>query len=255
MSSKQDDAVQPRRARTAKSQATSARILDAARDLFNERGTSVVSTNHIAAAAGLSPGNLYYHFADKQEIVRGLHAQYAAAHEDRWRPGPDGRVDLETLRRNVAEGMALAWRYRFLGREILALLRADPLLRVSYREVYERRLSQWLAFAEQLLAQGLIRQPRPPGTLHDLTVAVWLIAENWVALLDVLGDPDDPDQVARGADLVLAVLEPHLTARGRRRLQTPIPQPATRAATPTANVTPRDATARDRSFSHGPQPT
>src|SRR6266540_6392160 len=118
--------------RTAKSDLTRERILAAARRLFNEQGTSVVSTNHIAAAAGLSPGNLYYHFADKQEIIRGLHAQYAAAHEDRWRPGPDGRVDLETLRRNVAEGMALAWRYRFLGREILALLRADPHLRAAY---------------------------------------------------------------------------------------------------------------------------
>jgi AcrR family transcriptional regulator len=225
MSSKRDGTVQSRGARTAKSQATSARILDAARDLFNQRGTSVVSTNHIAAAAGLSPGNLYYHFADKQEIIRGLHAQYAAGHEDRWRPGPDGRVSLVTLRHNVAEGMTLAWRYRFLGREILALLRADPQLRATYREVYERRLNQWLAFGEQLLAQGLIRQPRPPGTLRDLTVAVWLIAENWLAFLDVVGDPGDPDQVAQGTDLVLAVLEPHLTARGRRRLQTPTSQP------------------------------
>lgn len=249
--------MQSRGARTAKSLATSARILDAARALFNERGTSVVSTNHIAAAAGLSPGNLYYHFADKQEIVRGLHAQYAAAHEKRWRPGPDGRVDLVTLRVNVGEGMVLAWRYRFLGREILALLRADPLLRVSYREVYERRLNEWLAFAEQLLVQGVIRQPRPPGTLRDLTVAVWLIAENWVAFLDVLGDPDDPDQVARGADLVLAVLEPHLTARGRRRMQTPTPQPATRPATPKRKTAaaPRGAAAPERSSSHGPQPT
>ena len=52
--------------RTAKSEQTRGRILDAARRLFNERGTAAVSTNHIAAEAGLSPGNLYYHFADKQ---------------------------------------------------------------------------------------------------------------------------------------------------------------------------------------------
>src|SRR5690349_16548803 len=140
MNSKPVDASRSRAVPTAKSQATRARILDAARALFNERGTSAVSTNHIAAAAGLSPGNLYYHFADKQEIIRGLHAQYADAHEGQWQPGPDGSVDLATLRRNVAEGMALAWRFRFLGREILALLRADPPLRASYREVYARRL-------------------------------------------------------------------------------------------------------------------
>jgi AcrR family transcriptional regulator len=256
-SKRQDGASQTPRARIAKSRATSARILDAARDLFNERGTSAVSTNHIAAAAGLSPGNLYYHFTDKKEIIRRLHAQYAAAHEDWWGPGPGGPASLVTLRRNVAEGMTLAWRYRFLGREILALLRADAQLRASYHDVYERRLNQWLGFAEQLRAQGLMRQPRPPGTLRDLTVAVWLIAENWLAFLDVVGNPDDPDQVARGSDLVLAVLDPYLTARGRRRMHTSTAQPATRPATPIGDIAAAspDAATRERSSSHGPQPT
>ena len=201
---------------SAKSQATRARILDAARSLFNERGTAAVSTNHIAAAAGLSPGNLYYHFADKNEIIRDLHARYAAAHEDRWRPDPDGRVSLATLRRNIAEGAALAWQYRFFEREILALLRADPQLRAAYRAVYERRLQQWLTFAERLVARGLIRPPRPPGTLRHLATAVWLIAESWLAFLDVVGNPEDPDEVGQGTDLILVAIDPYLTARGRR---------------------------------------
>ena len=203
----------------AKSQVTRGRILDAAQQLFNEQGTAAVSTNHIAAAAGLSPGNLYYHFADKKEIIRELHARYAAAHEDRWRPAPDGQASLVTLRRNLAEGAALAWQYRFFEREILALLRADPQLRASYREVYERRLNQWLTFAEQMDAQGLVRPPRPPGTHRHLAISVWLIAENWQAFLDVVGDPQDPDQVAEGTELVLVALDPYLTARGRRQWQ------------------------------------
>lgn len=210
-----------RSATTAKSVATRARILDAARDLFNEQGTAAVSTNHIAAAAGLSPGNLYYHFTDKQEIIRELHARYAAAHDNRWQPGPQGTASLETLRRNLIDGAALAFRYRFLHREILALLRADPLLRDAYREVYQRRLDEWTDFAEHLVAQGLVRSPHPPGTLRHLATAVWLVAENWLAFLDLLGDPQDPAQVAEGSDLVLAVLDPYLTARGRRQWRGP----------------------------------
>src|SRR5258705_13711197 len=48
------------------------RILEASLALFNERGVPSVSTKTIAAHLGISAGNLYYHFANKEEIVREL---------------------------------------------------------------------------------------------------------------------------------------------------------------------------------------
>ena len=206
-----------RRPRTT-SQRTRNRILEAALRLFNEQGTAAVSTNHIAAETGISPGNLYYHFGDKQEIIRALHTKYAVANERRWEPGQRAGENLGALRENVTAGMALAWEYRFFEREILALLRADPDLRASYQEVYERRLGEWLAFGEHLVAQGVLRRPRPPRSLRDLVVAIWLIATNWVAFLDVTGDAQDPAQIAKGADLVLVVLDSYLTDEARHEL-------------------------------------
>ena len=198
---------------TAKSLATRSRILDAALALFNEHGTAAVSANQVAAAAGLSSGNLYYHFADKQEIIRELHGRFAEAHEERWRAAPDRPTDVGALRRAVVEGADLAWQFRFFEREILALLRGDEQLRAEYRAVYRRRLGQWQDFAARLVDAGLVRPPRPPATLTHLTTAVWLIAENWLAFHDLLGEADDPG----GADLVLVALDPYLTARGRRQ--------------------------------------
>ncbi|MBL8594525.1 MAG: helix-turn-helix transcriptional regulator, partial [Devosia sp.] len=58
---------------------TKSRILDTALDLFNEQGTAPVTTNHIAEALSMSPGNLYYHYRNKAEIVRGLFARITAA--------------------------------------------------------------------------------------------------------------------------------------------------------------------------------
>jgi AcrR family transcriptional regulator len=194
----------------AKSGLTRGRILDAALRLFNERGTAAVSTNHIAAAAGLSPGNLYYHFAGKQEIIRALHDRYAAAHEGLWDLGPGGQASLARLRDGLARGMELAWQYRFFERELLVLLRADPQLAASYRQVYQRRLAQWVRLGEQLAADGVLRPPRPPATIADLATAIWLIGASWLPFLEITGDPHDPQQVARGGDLVQAIFAPYL---------------------------------------------
>ena len=221
MSTRSDPVAPARRAvKMAKTGQTRARILDAALALFNSRGTAAVSTNRVAAAAGLSPGNLYYHYADKQEIIRALHERYAAAHEELWGSGPGQEASLARLRANLARSMELAWEYRFLERELIALLRADERLAASHRAVYERRLAQWVAFGEQLAARGVVRPPAPPATIADLAVAVWLIGTGWLPFLEITGDPQDPRQVARAADLVSAVLDPYLTtaAAGQRPL-------------------------------------
>jgi AcrR family transcriptional regulator len=195
---------------SSKSEATKARILDVARELFNEHGTAAVSTNRIAAETGMSPGNLYYHYADKKEIIRALLAEMTAAYEV---GAPAQRETLARLRERLVRGSELAWHYRFFGRELVALVRADPELARTYGAVYRRRLDEWAAFADHMVAQGLLRRP---GSLADLTTVIWLVAENWITFLDITGDPDDPAQVSRQADLVRAVLEPHLTAKARR---------------------------------------
>lgn len=209
MSSRSNAEAPTRRpARLAKTEQTRAKILDAALALFNDRGTAAVSTNHVAAAAGLSPGNLYYHYADKQEIIRALHERYAAAHEALWDASP--QASLSRLRENLTSSMHLAWQYRFLERELIALLRADERLAAAHRAAYQRRLSQWVAFGEQLVDSGVISRPAPPATITDLATALWLIGTSWLPFLEITGNPQDPGQVARAGDLVLAVLSPYL---------------------------------------------
>lgn len=57
---------------------TRARIERAALDLFAAKGVDAATTREIAAAAGLSEGALYRHFASKEEIAASL---FATIHE------------------------------------------------------------------------------------------------------------------------------------------------------------------------------
>ena len=51
---------------------TKQKILDTARELFNERGYNAVSLKDIADALNISKGNLTYHFRKKEELMEAL---------------------------------------------------------------------------------------------------------------------------------------------------------------------------------------
>ena len=53
-------------------------ILDVALVLLNERGESIVTSVDLASEMNISPGNLYYHFKGKEQVVEELYAQFHA---------------------------------------------------------------------------------------------------------------------------------------------------------------------------------
>jgi len=53
-------------------------ILDVGLVLLNERGESIVTSVDLANEMNISPGNLYYHFKGKEQVVEELYAQFHA---------------------------------------------------------------------------------------------------------------------------------------------------------------------------------
>jgi AcrR family transcriptional regulator len=192
--------------------ATRKRILETALRLFNEFGTAAVSTNRIAAEAGISPGNLYYHYRNKEEIIRALVEDLLAAFEAFWLL-PQGRQlvlgDLQSLLSNTFE---VQWRYRFLSRELVALIRSDHLLAQRYQENYQRRMQQQRAFAQHLIDAHVLR-PLREGELTEVLTACWIITENWLTFLESSGQPITYEQFQAGSQVIARVLQPYLTER------------------------------------------
>lgn len=65
--------------KTPKGEQTRAQILEAALDLFRERGYEETTMRAIAEAAGVAVGNAYYYFESKEHLIQAF---YARTHEE-----------------------------------------------------------------------------------------------------------------------------------------------------------------------------
>ncbi len=105
---------------------TKDKIIQTSIELFNRSGVVAVTTNHIAKEMGISPGNLYFHFANKEEIIRHIFKQMAAETYVLWKTKKGVKLNhpLDLIEKNFE----LFWRYRFFHREMYYLRRKDAQL-------------------------------------------------------------------------------------------------------------------------------
>jgi AcrR family transcriptional regulator len=197
---------------------TRAQIIDMAIRLFNEFTVAAVSTNRIARELGISPGNLYYHFRDKESIVRAIHDQMVKEWDTVWQLPRGRQLTSADLAEIIETSFHLHWRYRFFGRELLALLTRDAKLRIEYQAVYRRRRDELTILAEHLIDAGVLR-PQMRDDLPEILEGAWLVGEHWMGHLEIVGDPLDESEIRRGVDVLVCLIRPYMTRTGVAGLQ------------------------------------
>ena len=185
-------------------------ILDTAIDLFNEQGTAAVSTNHIAEAAGISPGNLYYHFKNKEDIIRAVLDRMV----DEWNAvyviPTDASFSLDVLRAALRRNFDLLWRYRFFYRELGALLRHDRQLGRYYKAIQQQRQREQLALFDRLAAAGVFTWPRKRSEVEETLTIAWIVGNYWLAYLESSGEDVTPEVLQQGVELIVRLFMPYL---------------------------------------------
>ena len=183
------------------------RIIEASLDLFNDRGARNVTTNHIASHLGISPGNLYYHFSNREEIVRALYESGAAEVRSGLVLSESGNISAADLGRYYLTGIEVVWKYRFFFRDIDELLLRDPLLAGSFAELQAWMIDQMCEVMERLIAQGDMRAPDPIEDLQRLSENSFILWTSWIRFLAA----SRPSLQLRPADVVEGALHNFLT--------------------------------------------
>jgi len=200
---------------------TRERILEASLELFNSQGERSVTTNHIAAHLGMSPGNLYYHFRNKQMIIAELFAIYKAQVDGFLRLPSARPLTVEDKTVYLEALLAAMWQYRFLHRDMEHLLAADPQLAEDYRQFARRSLDSAQAIYRGFVEAGVLRMS--PEQTEELAINAWIILTSWVQFLGTVGGasstPLSQDLLRRGIFQVLALEQGFVAPAAQQEVQ------------------------------------
>lgn len=197
------------------------KILRKSLTLFNEQGERKVSTNHIAAALGMSPGNLYYHFRNKDEIIFELFRLYEAQ-TLRLLLTPDDRDLTYADKLGYFEGILdNMWEYRFLHRDLEHLLGDNPSLQERYQQFGRQVMVQGQRIYQRLAESGLVEADAE--TVTALILNIWVIITSWISFLHTSGmfgstENISRDLLKRGIYQIIQLEAPYLRGEAQAKL-------------------------------------
>ncbi|EPA1607195.1 TetR/AcrR family transcriptional regulator [Acinetobacter baumannii] len=168
---------------------TKDRILQISLQLFNERGERSVTTNHIAAELGISPGNLYYHFRNKHEIIKELMHQYQVETLEMLSL-PEDRPLTTNDKINYFQVLSgQLWNYRFIHRDVYHLVESNE----DFKKIYPRFAGQVMQQGQRIyqafVDAGLMKMT--PSEIEALIINLWIVLTNWTNFLYMSGHISD----------------------------------------------------------------
>ena len=202
---------------------TAERILEVTLDLFNRFGEPNVSTTLISAELRISPGNLYYHYPAKDELINALF--------DRYNASLDELLGASTGVRNVEDAwffmhtlFELIWQYRFLYRDLNDLLSKNRRLETHFQAVLKHKTRAMRTLLDGMQRAGALqidsRELEPTATSMVVVLTYWLSFEYVRDPRRALEPESAQAALLRGAHHVLNLLMPYLEASQRAHLLT-----------------------------------
>jgi AcrR family transcriptional regulator len=198
---------------------TRERILETSLALFNAHGAPRVTTAEIAGELNISPGNLYYHFRNKEEIV----AELCSAFEARMAPlfaDPAGRhvavLDLWLWLHLMLERMG---EYRFILRDVDLLAARDATLGARLGRLLQRGIATMVELCSGMVDAGTMTASE--SEIAALARNVLLVATYWQSFDRIVRGPGTAagqSEAGRAAAQVLSLIVPYLAPDARALL-------------------------------------
>jgi AcrR family transcriptional regulator len=205
---------------------TAERILATSLELFNRFGEPNVSTSVISSELRISPGNLYYHYPSKDELVNRLFDLYEHALLELLSASGDVH-DVEDAWFFLHSLFELIWQYRFLYRDLNHLLSRNRHLETRFPALLQHKKTALRTVLDHL------GEKNPPSALTPaeaelmrdaiaasmvVLLTYWLSYEYVLQPRSAMEPENAQDALLRGAHHVMSTLVPYLRPEAREHL-------------------------------------
>ncbi|WP_323750923.1 TetR/AcrR family transcriptional regulator [Marinobacter sp.] len=194
------------------------RILNISLQLFNSLGEPNVTTLLISDELEISPGNLYYHFKSKGDIVEELFESFEAEMLDLLAVPEDAEVPLDQFSFFLHLLFETVARYRFLYQDLVNVLSRYDQLQVRFRRILKKKNLAFQSLCTSFQRQGLmnIEAKELDAICQQLTLTVCY----WSSF-DTLSHLDDREFVdpGKGVYQILHLILPHLTEDNKEEVK------------------------------------
>lgn len=192
------------------------KLLKATVQLMNEQGCNV-GTAQIAEYCGISPGNLYYHFANREEILREIFGRLETDLDAVLHTDMGETLDAERLAGFYIGGARVLWHYRFVFSSATEFIFRDPWLANEYRDFTEHSLQQMVRIIQAVTAAYGNGVPVDAERIRCIAENKWIIWIAWPRFTELRAGAEGVREAefARGLEQIFDLLAPYLKAQFR----------------------------------------
>jgi AcrR family transcriptional regulator len=191
---------------------TKERILLTSIDLFNRSGVVSVTTNHIAKAMEISPGNLYFHYDNKEEILTELFKRMTKETYQVWRIPKKVSKDPLAF---IDENFELYWKFRFFHREMYSLRRKDSALAKMWRVHIQKMMKLINILYRRWVREGIMLEITDESEMEYISESLLAMATTFLQFFESAEKSPGKKSIERGKRHVTRLLMPYTTGESK----------------------------------------
>jgi len=178
--------------------------------LFNQHGVVSTTTNHIAKHLNISPGNLYFHFKNKEEIIETLFIHMCDETYEMWKTEIQKKPVSPPIE-FIEKSLEIFWKYRFFHREMYHLRRENKKLSVLWKKhISKTRRFMRLTYSSWIKNNYLL-SPKNSSAALVLDDLILLTASSFFQFYESMEKPATRKPLQMAMRYLLSFLSPYFT--------------------------------------------